>query len=158
MATERSVPILGGVKTRTLLLLAVGCGLVILIAGSIKVFLIADDTAPAHLRVGQTAKVADMSVTVESVHPGDGQTLVDIAISGVDDEDGSATFFYGIGASKELRPVAPTTNAGTACAATARGSVTNCVLAFDTAVTEGVLRYERGGEKARWDLVGLPAG
>lgn len=146
------------VKTRTLLLLAVGCGLVILVAGSIKVFLIADDSTPAHLRIGQTATVGDMSVTVEAVRRVGGQTLLDIAISGVDDHDGTATFFYGIGATAELRPVTPSGDAGGVCGATTKVAGGSCVLAFDTNVTEGVLRYERGGEKARWDIVGAPAG
>ncbi len=142
-------------KTRTLLLLAVGCGLVILVAGSIKIFLISDDSTPSHLTIGQSAEIADMSVTVESVRRAGSQTLIEIEISGVDDPDGAATFFYGIGASKELRPVTPSTDSAAACAATTVAAATGtCVLAFDTDVSEGVLRYERGGEKARWDIVG----
>lgn len=141
-------------KTRTLLLLAVGCGLIILVAGSIKIFLIADDSTPSHLSIGQSAEIADMSVTVESVRRAGSQTMIEIDISGVDDPDGAATFFYGIGASKELRPVTPSTDSAAACAATTAAATGTCVLAFDTDVSGGVLRYERGGEKARWDIVG----
>ncbi len=144
-------------KTRTLLLLAVGCGLIILVAGSIKVFLIADDSTPAHLSIGTTAKVGDMTVTVQSVRPVGDQILVDVQLIGVDDDDGATSFFYGIGQKQELRPVAPAT--GVACGATRATTVTDCVLAFDTATSSGVLRYVRSGSApVRWDIVGTPTG
>ena len=57
---------LWGMKTRTLLLLAVTCGLVILLAGSFKLFLITEKSPPAHLSVGQSGTIGDMKVTVVS--------------------------------------------------------------------------------------------
>ncbi|MCU1366716.1 MAG: hypothetical protein JWN39_2355, partial [Ilumatobacteraceae bacterium] len=144
------------VKTRTLLLLAVGCGLVILVAGGIKLLFIADDKVPSHLAIGQSATVGDMAVHVVSVARTGDQTIVDITISGVDDTDGATTFFYGVGAAKELRPVTPEDHTVRACAATRVTTATTCALAFDTAVAAGVLRYERGGEKAFWDIVPTP--
>ncbi|MCU1399369.1 MAG: hypothetical protein JWN62_2478 [Acidimicrobiales bacterium] len=144
------------VKTRTLLLLAVGCGLVILVAGGIKLLFIADDKVPPHLAVGQSATVGEMVVRVASVNRTGDQTIVDITISGVDDTDGATTFFYGVGAAKELRPVVPEDRAVPECGATRAAAVTTCALAFDTSVAAGVLRYERGGEKAFWDIVSAP--
>ena len=141
------------VKTRTLLLLAVSCGLVILVAGGIKLLFIADDTVPTHLAIGQSATVGEMTVKVESVTRTGGQTVLRIGISGVDDDDGAATFFYGVGGTKELRPVDPAAGSGVACGATLAKTVSTCNLAFDTTVDAGVLRYERGGEKAFWDIV-----
>ncbi|MCU1395111.1 MAG: hypothetical protein JWM34_3539 [Ilumatobacteraceae bacterium] len=141
-------------KTRTLLLLAVSCGLVILIAGSIKVFLIADDSTPAHLAIGQRAQVGDMHVTVTGSQHSAGQTIVDVTIGGVDDSDGATTFFYGVGGTKELRPVSPGGSAGSTCEATHQSTDVRCVLAFDTSAPGGVLRYERAGATpARWDIV-----
>jgi hypothetical protein len=90
-------------------------------------------------------------VTVVSARHTADQTLVDVALTGADDSDGATSFIYGIG-SEQLHPVAPPAESGTACAATTAGSVTRCVLAFDTAESQGVLRYDRAGETLRWDI------
>ena len=138
-------------KTRTLLLLAVGCGLVILVAGSIKLFLVADDTSPKHLAVGASGTIGDMVVTLVSVQHTADQTLVDVALTGADDADGATSFVFGTG-SEQLDSVTPPAGSGQACAATSAEVVTRCVLAFDTANAQGVLRYDRAGETLRWDI------
>lgn len=138
-------------KTRTLLLLAVGCGLVILVAGSIKLFLVADDTAPKHLAVGTSGTVGDMVVTVVGVHRNTAQVLIDVALTGASDTDGATAFVYGTG-SKQYKPGPPPAAAGAACGATVADTVTRCVLAFDTNAPQGVLRYDRAGETLRWDI------
>jgi hypothetical protein len=139
------------VKTRTLLLLAVGCGLVILVAGSIKLFLVADDTAPQHLSIGASGTVGDMIVTVVDVHRTTEQLLVDVALTGATDDDGATSFVYGTG-SKQYSPVPPPHGEGTACSSTVADATTRCVLAFDTDEPQGVLRYDRAGETLRWDI------
>jgi hypothetical protein len=139
------------VKTRTLLLLAVGCGLVILVAGSIKLFLVADDTAPKHLSVGASGTVGDMVVTVVDAHSVANQMLVDVALTGATDDDGATSFVYGTG-SHQYSPTAPPAGAGAACGATVADATTRCVLAFDTDEPQGVLRYDRAGETLRWDI------
>lgn len=138
-------------KTRTLLLLAVGCGLVILVAGSIKLFLVADETAPKHLAIGSSGTVGDMVVTVVGVQRTADQVLVDVALTGASDDDGATAFVYGTG-SKQFAPGPPPSDAGSACGATVADSVTRCVLAFDTTTPQGVLRYDRAGETLRWDI------
>lgn len=144
-------------KTRTLLLLAVGCGLVILVAGSIKLFLVADDTAPAHLAIGERGTIGDMTVTVESVRHAADQTLVAVSLIGADDDDGAKSFVF-VASGKEVSAIDPPAGEGEACASTAVDSVTRCVLAFDTPDGQGVLRYDRAGKTLRWDIVGQPAG
>jgi hypothetical protein len=146
------VRILRGVKTRTLLLLAVGCGLVILIAGSIKVFLIADDTSASNLAVGKSGEVDGMTVTLESVRRTATQTLVGVSLIGVDDPYGALSFEFGI-VGKQLKPTPPNQGEGRACAATSVQTPTKCVLAFDTIVAPGVLIYERD-DTLRWDVPG----
>ena len=138
-------------KTRTLLLLAVGCGLVILVAGSIKLFLVADDTAPRHLSIGSSGTVGDMVVTVVGVQRGAEQLLVDVALTGAADDDGATSFVYGTG-SKQYQPGPPPAGKGTACGPTMADTTTRCVLAFDTSESQGVLRYDRAGETLRWDI------
>ena len=141
------------VKTRTLLLLAVGCGLAILIAGGIKLFLVADEKQPAHLTIGESAKVGDMTVGVKSASLEDGQLLVSVELVGVDDTDGALSWIFGNG-SEQLSPQAPAAGAGEPCGATHEDTPTACVLAFLTDDAQGVLRYERGGDTARWDIGG----
>jgi hypothetical protein len=151
VGAEPTVRILSAVKTRTLLLLAVVCGLVILVAGSIKVFLIADEKTPTQLQVGETATVGDMNVTVDSVERRDGQTLVAVELVGVDDPDGALSWVLGV-VGAQLQPSDPPAGSGPACGATAQSTPTRCVLAFATDESRGVLRYERANETARWDI------
>lgn len=150
----RRIRILCPVKTRTLLLLAVTCGLIILVAGSIKLFLIADDPQPVHLAVGQSATVGDMKVAVTSVERRGGQTLVSVELVGVDDPDGAVSWVFGTGKT-QLNAVKPPPGAGEECGATTATSPTDCVLAFDT-MDVGVLRYQRANDSLRWDIVAPP--
>lgn len=140
-------------KTRTLLLLAVGCGLIILVAGSIKLFLIADDKPPVHLAVGQSGQAGDMTVAVQSVRRTATETLVEVRLVGADDIDGALPFTYNTGA-KPLPPQGPPAGEGTRCAATSVTTPTVCVLAFETTRVPGVLGYQRAGETLRWDITG----
>jgi len=138
------------VKTRTLLLLAVGCGLIILVAGSIKVFLIADNTSASNLAVGGSGEVNGMTVTLESVRRTADQTLLSVSLIGVDDPYGAESFELGT-IDGHLKPNPPAPGDGEACAATSRQTLTRCVLAFDTTVTPSVLIYERDDD-LRWDV------
>ena len=139
-------------KTRTLLLLAVGCGLIILVAGSIKVFLIADDKSASNLTVGGSGEVNGMTVTLESVRRTADQTLVSVSLIGVDDPYGAESFDLGT-IDGHLKPKAPSPGDGDPCAATLKQTLTRCVLAFDTTVVPSVLIYQRD-DALRWDING----
>ncbi len=141
-------------KTRTLLLLAVTCGLVILVAGSIKLFLLTDTKAPAHLAVGQSTTIGDMTVKVVSSQRRDDLILVSVELVGVDDVDGATTWVFGAGTSASLSPVAAPPDAGPRCALTKAIEPITCVLAFRTTASLGVLRYERAHEHRYWDIGG----
>ena len=138
-------------RTRTLLLLAVGCGLAILVAGVVQLLRIANqDEAAAVVPIGQTVRVGDMSVTVEDVSERPGSVLVDVEIGGVDDASGSEAFRLVV-PSGALEPDA---TAGNHCGATTV-QVQPCTLAFrvdDDAGSSRVLLYQRGDERVRWDL------
>ena len=141
-------------KTRTLLLLAVGCGLIILVAGGIKLFLIADDTSASNLTVGGSGKVNGMTVTLESVRRTATQTLLGVSLIGVDDRDGvGGRFTFGIVGAQHLKPTTPPPGEGQACTTTSKETLTRCVLAFDTTVVPGVLIYERD-DVLRWNVTG----
>src|SRR6187549_2434032 len=75
-------------RTRTLLLLAIGCGLAILLAGGIWLFRLVDaPEATAPLRIGESGQAGDLVATVDSVHEQGGVVVVEMSLSGVDDPD-----------------------------------------------------------------------
>jgi hypothetical protein len=136
------------VRTRTLLLLAVGCGLVILAAGVVLLLGLANqDEQATAASLGERVTVADMTVTVvEASEDGDELTVV-LDIGGVDDPDGT----------REFRLVVPGESLradGGSCAGTTVDPQ-RCTLQFDLGDTKGsarVLIYRRGDERARWQL------
>jgi hypothetical protein len=136
------------VRTRTLLLLAVGCGLAILIAGVIQLLRIAgQDDAPPAARIGEPVRLGDVVVNVEGFGEADGRATVELEVGGVDDPDGTDDFRLVVpGAS--LRAVDDGCD-GTTVASRA------CSLAFDVSDADGssrVLLYRRGDEQVRWVL------
>jgi hypothetical protein len=139
------------VRTRTLLLLAVACGLAILAAGAVLLLRVTtQDEVAAVVPIGQSVRVGDMSVTVEAVTERQGSVLVDVQIGGVDDADGAATFDLNVSGTL----YAPDGSAGNHCGATTV-QVQPCTLAFRLGADAGssrVLLYQRGDERVRWDL------
>jgi hypothetical protein len=149
-ATDRPyrARILRPVRTRTLLLLAVACGLVILAAGVVQLLRIAgqDEPSPA-ARVGEEVQIGDLAVTVEDFVEDDRRAVVDLELGGVDDPDGTEEFRLVV-PGESLRAIDDEC-AGATVAPRA------CSLTFDLGDTEGssrVLIYRRGDEQARWEL------
>ena len=138
-------------KTRTLLLLAVSCGLIILIAGSIKLFLVSDATAPAHLALGTATTIGDMTVSVESFEQQTEFVVVTVTLVGVDDEDGAKPWLFGDG--NVLVEPSKVSEIQPACKVTKKTELVRCKLAFRSASGQGVLTYSRAGEVRRWDIV-----
>ena len=140
-------------KTRTLLLLALGCGLAILLAGgALLVRLAGQDDPEPPVAIGVDSAIGDLHVTVLSAtEQSEARTLtVELELGGVDDPDGAAGF--------ELiasgRPIPPS-NASSCGKTTLQPS--RCTLVFDVSTADGdsrVLRYRRGDDQARWDVAG----
>jgi hypothetical protein len=138
------------VRTRTLLLLAVACGLAILVAGAVVLLRVVNQTSTRAVDVGSVVKVGDMAVTVEHVDEQPGDVLVSIEIGGVDDPNGTDAFRLVVPGKVLLAD--PT--AGDHCGATTV-QVQPCVLAFRLPTDAGssrVLLYQRGDERVRWDV------
>lgn len=133
-------------RTRTLMLLSLVCGLAILFAGVALVIQIAnrDDVEPPR-ELGEAVTVGDMVVTVLGSTESAGRHLVDVEIGGVDDPDGTAGFRMIASA----RPVSLVDS----CGAT---TVTEqpCTLTFHVTTDGGSrqLIYDRGDQRARWIL------
>jgi hypothetical protein len=142
-------------KTRTLLLLALGCGLLIMLAGAVFLFQLSgqDEIAPP-VPIGEVAMVGDMSVTVEGVAESDGMLDVTVTLGGVDDSEGAGGFRL----LASGRPIAVDAGGGTGgeadCGSTTIVSIT-CHVRFDVSSADGssrILFYERGDDRARWVL------
>jgi hypothetical protein len=136
------------VRTRTLLLLAVACGLAILAAGVVQLLRIAgeDEPAPA-AQIGEPVRVGDLTVTVDGYSERDDRAVVDLSLGGVDDPEGTDDFRLVVPGSS----LAPN---GDECGGTTVAPRT-CSLTFDLGGTEGssrVLIYRRGDQRARWVL------
>lgn len=141
----------GAVKTRTLLLLALGCGLLIMLAGAIFLFqLSGQDDADASIPIGEPATVGDMTVAVEEATESGAVLEVMVSIGGVDDPDGADGFHLFAGVELSPEPAVE----GDACSATTVAEQ-RCVLRFDLSDAEGssrVVFYARGDERAAWVL------
>jgi hypothetical protein len=139
------------VRTRTLLLLAVVCGLAILIAGVVQLLRVAgQDDPPRAVAIGEPVRVGDMRVTVEGVNERSGSVLVDVELGGVEDPDGADGFTL----TTPGGLIEPDPTAGNHCGATTT-RVEPCTLAFplgDGTGSTRVLVYQRGDERVRWVL------
>lgn len=138
-------------KTRTLLLLALACGVAIMAAGAVLlVQLSRQESASEPVPLGETTRVGDMRVAVADSAERDGVLTVDVTIGGVDDPDGAAAFRL-IAAGRAATRV---DGAGDDCGATTVADQ-RCVVRFDVSAADGesrVLFYERGDEQVRWAL------
>jgi hypothetical protein len=140
------------VKTRTLLLLALACGVAIMAAGA--VFLVqlsrqADAAPPVPL--GVVTEVGDMRIVVDESVEQDGVLDVTVTIGGVDDADGASGFH--LIASGHAAVPESTATAGRCAGTTIEPQ--RCTIRFDVSGARGdsrVLFYERGDERARWVL------
>ena len=133
------------------MLLALACGVAIMLAGALLLFqLTGQDELTEAVPIGEPVTVGDVTVVVEDARESAGVLDVTVTIGGVDAADGAAPFRL-IAAG---RPVTTESDGASRCAAITAAPVT-CHLYFDVGVADGdsrVLFYERGDDQARWVL------
>jgi hypothetical protein len=150
-------------KTRTLLLLSVGCGLLILLAGGAKLLQVATDrTEVPVLKFGELAQIGDMAVRVIDItgnslddppsnSTGNG-TLVEITMSGV--PGAPVIDDWRLLADGKVFPASGANGDDEFCAASTRvpdgGTEVRCVLRFPAAETVQAVAYTRAGEQRQW--------
>ena len=141
-------------RTRTLLLLAVSCGLVILIAGSVFFLRLANqETQVPLLVIGSTGSAGDATVTVEDVDSTESALVVTLTLGGVDDAGGLDGFSL-VAPGRRLAPDTGSTAAGS-CTGFTVAEVT-CTLSFPTdglTGTDRQLLWIRAEDQVRWKLV-----
>jgi hypothetical protein len=139
-------------KTRTLLLLSVGVGLAILLAGGVLLLQLANEPAVVEpATIGEPVEVGDVEVVVTGVDERtDGLLTVTVEIGGVEDADGIDSFRLVTGD----RPLAPLAPALGRCD-TITEQLTTCGIAFDVSAADGssrVLVLRRGDQQRNWVL------
>lgn len=135
-------------KTRTLMLLALGCGVAIMLAGAVFLFQLSTQDAIAEpIPLGEEVAVGDMRVIVLGSSETNGVLRVTITIGGTDDDDPTDEF-------RLIASARPVSLGSTSCGPSA-GTREDCTIEFDVSGIDGVSRvlfYERGDEQARWVL------
>ncbi|MFZ9628638.1 MAG: hypothetical protein ACO3C1_04725 [Ilumatobacteraceae bacterium] len=136
-------------RTRTLLLLSVACGLAILLAGGLQLVRISGTEPSGVLVIGDRGQAGDAVVVVTGFDERADRAVVTVVLSGVDDPTGLDGF--------ALR--APNTvvdpGPGSSCAGFTVEAVT-CTLSFPAgslAATDRQLVFERGEGRVVWNLV-----
>lgn len=133
------------------MLLALGCGVAIMLAGAVFLFqLTRQDDVASPTPLGEPVDVADMRLIADAANEVAGELAITVTIGGVDDADGAAGFRL-IASGRPLEPLPPGPDG---CAATTVAPTT-CVVRFDVSTADGdarVLFYDRGEDRARWVL------
>lgn len=133
------------------MLLALGCGLMIMIAGAVFLFQLAGQSEVAEpVPLGEPVEVGDMTVSIVASSESDGVLEVEVSIGGVDDADG----IDGFRLIASGRAVTPESGGEGACGGT-EVETRSCVVRFDVSGADGtsrVLFYDRGDDGARWVL------
>src|SRR3954451_3360048 len=135
-------------RTKTLLLLAVGCGLVILLAGGIQLLRVGgQEQSTKVLSTGQPGKAGDVTVQLVSTTIGHDDVSAVVRVGGVDDPDGLDGFT--LVAPGKVVAVTRSSCEGIAVAQA------DCVLTFSTAELQGTSRqliFHRADQQLRWVL------
>ena len=135
-------------RTRTLLLLAIACGLVILLAGGIQLLRVGGQQQSAKLlATGEPGKAGDVTVELESSSIGDTTLVAVVRLGGIDDPDGLDGFTL-VGPGKVL----PVTTSD--CKGITVDQV-SCALTFATNGMQGTSRqliFHRADQQLRWVL------
>ncbi|MEN9506381.1 MAG: hypothetical protein RI958_2307 [Actinomycetota bacterium] len=141
-------------RTRTLLLLAIACGLAVLVAGLFALMRIdRQESSTQRVVIGEVGRAGDLEVIVSAAIETDGLMRVTVVLGGVDDPavlDNVRLVVPG----QLLAPLDPAQAGDGACA-----GVTvpprSCELVFGVATVEGSARsllVRRGEDQLRWDL------
>jgi hypothetical protein len=151
------------VRTRTLLPLAVACGVAILAAGVAQFVRLTGQDEPARpAAIGVPVEMGDLTVVVGDVLEDAGAVAVEVELSGVADPDAAAGFRLvvpgaALAPSAEVSSAtAPAPGFAPACTGSTVAAQ-RCTLWFELPADPGtarVLVLRRGDEQVRWELSG----
>ncbi len=137
-------------STRKLILWALICGVVILIAGTAKLFQTSQKPVEVQLLdLGDSVTLGDMTVSVTAVRDTADGTLVDVTMVGV--AEAQAMDGWKMLASGQVSdPVMLPVGAGTECTLTKIAETLTCTVAFPVSEGTRTIAYVRSGEQRQW--------
>jgi len=143
------------VSTRKLIIASLICGLLILVAGTLKLLQTASEpeATTTLLALGSTAELGPVSVAVRDVEVTTEQTLVDVVMRGVDVADASegwSMLANGEITSPVAAAVCEQRASGAASDVSNEGDGLVCTLKFVAAQGTPTIVYSRDGEKRQW--------
>ena len=137
-------------STRKLILWALICGVVILIAGTAKLFQTSHKPVEVQLlALGDSVTLGDMTVSVTALRDTADRTLVDVTMVGV--AEAQAMDGWKMLASGQVSdPVMLPVGAGTECTLTKLAETLTCTVAFPVSEGTRTVAYIRAGEQRQW--------
>ena len=138
-------------STRKLILSAIACALVIILAGGAKIFQMSRDTITVEVfALGTERTLADMTVTVQSVSQNANATIAHVTMVGVEGADATEGWRLLAGGTV-LSPIAlPTGTLGVPCVTTTADVVASCDMAFPASEGSVTIAYLRAGLQSQW--------
>ena len=137
-------------STRKLILWALVCGVLILAAGTAKLFQTSQKPVEVQLlALGDSVTLGDMTVSVTALRDTTDRTLVDVSMVGV--AEAQAMDGWKMLASGEVSdPVMLPVGAGTECTLTQLDETLVCTVAFPVSEGTRTVAYIRAGEQRQW--------
>jgi hypothetical protein len=137
-------------STRKLILWALICGVVILIAGTAKLFQTSQKPVEVQLlALGDSVTLGDMTVSVTALRDTADQTLVDVTMVGVAEAQAMDGWKM-LAAGEVSDPVMLPVGAGTECTLTKLAETLTCTVAFPVSEGTRTVAYIRAGEQRQW--------
>ena len=137
-------------STRKLILWALVCGVLILVAGSAKLFQTSQQPVEVQLlELGDSVTLGDMTVSVTALRDIADRTLVDVTMVGVAEAQAMDGWKL-LAAGKVTDPVLLPVGAGTECTLTQLESSLACTVAFPVSEGTRTVAYVRAGEQRQW--------
>ena len=138
-------------STRKLILSAIACALVIILAGGAKIFQMSRDTISVEVfALGTERTLADMTVTVQSVSQNANATIARVTMVGVEGADATEGWRLLAGGTV-MSPIAlPVGTLGVPCATTSANVVASCDMAFPASEGSVTIAYLRAGLQSQW--------
>jgi hypothetical protein len=137
-------------STRKLILWALVCGVLILAAGTAKLFQTSQKSVEVQLlALGESVTLGDMTVSVTALRDIDDRTLVDVTMVGV--AEAQAMDGWKMLASGKLSdPVLLPVGEGTECTLTQLEITLVCTVAFPVSEGTRTIYYIRADEQRQW--------
>jgi len=137
-------------STRKLILWALLCGVLILAAGTAKLFQTSQKPVEVQLlALGESVTLGDMTVSVTALRDTADRTLVDVTMIGVAEAQAMDGWKM-LAAGEVSDPVILPVGAGTECTLTQLEKTLECTIAFPVSQGTRTVAYVRAGEQRQW--------